>query len=216
MAQMAGEPFRVSVFDTTLQGTRLEVSGPDGTASIDTPAISPRLASLLELSLSQSATREDALLSWRKSVSTLHPIVSRSGEGPRVIVDNRPTITGDDLVAWGRILARLLDTGRKTVIVCGGVSIEAESDYDTLGALAASLIRLRLSLFIGVGDRAKALATQVGMEGSWDGESRWAAGPTEAYDYLCAETQGDDVVVFIGLDADTRQTLSDLLGVVNQ
>ena len=212
---MSPEPVRVSVVDTTFQGTRCEVTGPDGTVVFDTPAISPLVGPLLELALGQSAGLDDAASAWRESVSGFHPTPGNSGAGPWVIVDERPRVTGDDVVAWGRTLARLLDTDRQTVMVCGGVSIDPQSDYDTLGALAASLIRLRLSLFIGVGVQAKALAAQVGMEGSWDGESRWAKDPAEAYDYLCAETQGDDVVVLVGLDPETLHTLSVLLGVGN-
>lgn len=206
---------RVTVTEVSVEGTRLELSDDEGVMRLETPAISPMVEGALREALESFSSRENALAAWRESVAAFHPLIAHEGSGPRVISDNRPIPSGDDIVAWGRILAQLVGEGRKTVMVCGGVTIDPESDYDTLGALAASLIRLRLGLFIGVGHTAKALATQVGMEGSWDGESRWAEGVAEAYDYLCAETKQDDVVLLVGLDPAAHSTLTDLLGVVS-
>jgi len=67
-----------------------------------------------------------------------------------------------------------------------------------LGALAAAVIRLRIDQFVGLGSRAKALATQVGLEGSWDGESLWLESVQDAYDYLRVWPQDGDLIVVSG------------------
>lgn len=195
------------------RGTVLEITGAHNPTTVETPAIHPHLAHYLAQSL-QTRPLEQAVASWRNSVEKNLPRPAQGGSGPTVVFDLAERVTGDEVVAWGRILAGMLRDDTRTVMICGPVDIQPDSDYDTLGALAASLIRLRVSLFMGVGPDAKALATQVGMEGSWDGESQWVPGVHEAYDYLCANVAEQDVVVVLGFTAEQRQLLSELWGVV--
>ena len=67
-------------------------------------------------------------------------------------------------------------------------------------------------MFVGVGRLAKALATQVGLEGSWDGESVWAEDGSGAYDYLCDSVGTSDTVALVGLPEDSRGVLLRRLG----
>ena len=196
-------------------GTTLSLSGPDSSLTVHTAAVHPQLAQKLSEALATTGV-EEAVSTWRAGADRFRVRLASGGDGPAIVVDDTDQVTGDHLVGWGRTLAGLLHPDRRTVLVCGSVTVEPDSDYDTLGALAASVIRFRVSLFVGVGSEAKALATQVGMEGSWDGESQWAPGVDQAYDYLCANLLPGDFVVLLGLDQHSVSILLDRWGVVDR
>jgi hypothetical protein len=205
---MSNETPTTTIIDASAEGMTLRVHAFGETRDVHTPALHPRGEQFFVDSCVGQDTLESALEAWSEM---MEPFVSSRPSGQptaSVVVDVSARVVGDDLVAWGRLLARLLTPECKTVMVCGGVVVDQASDYDTLGALGAALIRQRLGLFIGVGQAAKPIATQVGLEGSWDGESVWAETPTRAYDYLCDQVQESDVVVVIGLQP---SDLSDLM-----
>lgn len=181
------------------EGMTLSVHAFGDSRDVYTPALHPYAEQLFVDSCVGQENLDGALSVWAEKMD---PYVTMRPSGPpnaSVVVDESVHVSGDDLVAWGRLLARLQTPECKTVMVCGGVVVDPVSDYDTLGALAAALIRQRLGQFIGVGQSAKPIATQVGLEGSWDGESVWADTPARAYDYLCDEVHESDVVVVVGL-----------------
>jgi hypothetical protein len=212
---MSNESPTATIVDASPEGMTVRVHAFGETRDVHTPALHPRADQVFVDSCAGQNSLEDALGAWSEK---LEPFVSMRPSGKphaSVVVDMSARVVGDDLVAWGRILARLLTPECKTVMVCGGVEVDQASDYDTLGALGAALIRQRLGLFIGVGQAAKPIATQVGLEGSWDGESVWAETPTRAYDYLCDQVQESDVVVVIGLQpADLLDLMAQWGGVV--
>ena len=197
------------------EGMTLTVHAFGDSRDVHTPALHPRADQFFVESCRGQDTLDEAVSGW---LVKMEPYVTMRPSGhPRaiVVVDELVQVTGDDLVAWGRLLARLQTPECKTVMVCGGVVVDPASDYDTLGALAAALIRQRLGQFIGVGPSAKPIATQVGLEGSWDGESVWAETPHRAYDYLCDEVRESDVVVVVALHpADLADLMSRWGGVV--
>lgn len=205
---MPAEHPHATVRDLSPDGMNVTVSAFGETRDVYTPALHPRVEELFVESCQQATTLDQALGVWREKMDDF--VCMRPTRRPRasVVVDETGDIRGDDLVAWGRLLAKLHTPECKTVMVCGAVTVDPTSDYDTLGALAAALIRQRLGFFIGVGQPAKPIATQVGLEGSWDGESVHAEDPARAYDYLCDQVRETDVVVVIGLDPDH---LSDLM-----
>jgi UDP-N-acetylmuramoyl-tripeptide--D-alanyl-D-alanine ligase len=204
----------VTRIDVSATGTILEMSAFGEIRTVSTPGFHPGLEAMLVRACNESTTAQEAVVLWQAEAEAYAPLSPRHAPQASVILDTRVEPDGDYLVAWARALAPLLSPGCATVMVCGGVRVDPASDYDTLGSLAAALIRLRLGLFIGVGQAAKALATQVGLEGSWDGESVWADTPTQAYDYLCDQVRQSDVVVVVGLPADTRDELFSRWGVV--
>jgi hypothetical protein len=57
----------------------------------------------------------------------------------------------------------------------------------------------------------KALSTQVGLEGSWDGESLWLESPADAYDYLRGWPNGDDLIAIIGVHDPAIAALVELI-----
>ncbi len=195
------------ITDTSSEGMTLAVAAFGRSLEIHTPAFHPRADRFFADLCVGLSDLDEAIAAWEQKMA---PFVAMQPSGPpaaRVVVDASGQVEGDDLVAWGRLLAKLQTPQCKTVIVCGAVVVDQASDYDTLGSLAAALIRQRLGLFIGVGQAAKPIATQVGLEGSWDGESVWADTPTRAYDYLCDQVRESDVVVVIGLHPADRDDL---------
>ncbi len=209
------ESIRLSDVEVALGGTTGLVMLDGEPATFFTPAVHPTLEARLVDHLRASGDPEEAAARWQDDARAFLPVRPSGSPRATVLVDPEVNPTGDDLVAWGRLLARLRSADISTVMVCGRVTIDPQSDYDTLGGLAAALIRLRLGLFIGVGNGAKALAAQVGMEGSWDGESVWAEDESLAYDYLCDQVGESDVVVLIGLDPETRSGLLNRWGGVS-
>ena len=201
--------------DISPEGMTLSVHAFGDSRDVYTPALHPYAEQFFVESCRGQENLDGALSVWAEKMD---PYVTMRPSGPpnaSVVVDELVQVSGDDLVAWGRLLARLQTPECKTVMVCGGVVVDPASDYDTLGALAAALIRQRLGQFIGVGQLAKPIATQVGLEGSWDGESVWADTPARAYDYLCDEVHESDVVVVVGLHpSDLADLMSRWGGVV--
>jgi len=112
--------------------------------------------------------------------------------------DHYPTPHGDHLIQVIKAATQLREPGARLLVIAGLVALEPGDDYDTLPALAAAMIRLRVDQWVGVGIEAKALATQVGLEGSWDGESLWFAEATDAYSYLRAWPEEGDTILITG------------------
>jgi hypothetical protein len=197
------------------EGMTLAVAAFGEAREVHTPALNPRAEEMFVDSCDGQKDLDEALAVWSEKMEPYLSMRPSGHPAASVVVDETTHPSGDDVVAWGRLLARLQTLSCKTVMVCGGVDVDPTSDYDTLGALAAALIRQRLGLFIGVGQRAKPIATQVGLEGSWDGESVWAETPARAYDYLCDQVHGSDVVVVVGLQpADLADLMAQWGGVV--
>lgn len=133
-----------------------------------------------------------------------------SPTGETILVDRREGISGDQLIDAVKAL-RAEHSLARLLLVSGGVALRPDDDYDGLGALAAAIIRLRVDQWLGVGLSVKALSTQVGLEGSWDGESLWLEAPSDAYDYLRAWPNSDDVVAIVGVHDPSIRELVDLI-----
>lgn len=119
----------------------------------------------------------------------------------------------DDLVAKVKQASSVVrDTGR-LLVVAGLVAIGPDDDYDSLPALGAAMIRLRVDQWLGVGLEAKALATQVGLEGSWDGESLWLDNAATAYDYIRVWPNENDLVLITGHRFGELPGVLELMGV---
>jgi len=119
----------------------------------------------------------------------------------------------DDFVAQVKQASAVVrDTGR-LLVVAGLVAIGPDDDYDSLPALGAAMIRLRVDQWLGVGMEAKALATQVGLEGSWDGESLWLEDAATAYDYIRVWPDENDLVLITGHRFGELPGVLELMGV---
>ena len=60
------------------------------------------------------------------------------------------------------------------------------------------MVRLNVSQVFAVGRGARALFLSVGMEGSWDGESRFCEDSVSAYDDIRAHIRPGDVLLVLG------------------
>ena len=113
-------------------------------------------------------------------------------------LDHTESPRGDDLVGVLKIASPAAREYGRLLVMAGLVAVNPDDDYDSLPALAAAVIRLRVDQWVGIGIEAKALATQVGLEGSWDGESLWLEQAPDAYDYLRDWAGESDIVLFTG------------------
>lgn len=87
---------------------------------------------------------------------------------------------------------------RRVVAVAGALDFSGASDYDNLSAFGAFMVRLNVTQVFAIGRGARALFLSVGMEGSWDGESRFCEDSTSAYDDIRAHIQPGDVLLVLG------------------
>lgn len=124
--------------------------------------------------------------------------VSRGVSGEVVWIDHSASPRGDDVVAQVKLAAPAARQRGALMVISGLIAVAPDDDYDALPALAAAMIRLRVDQWLGLGIEAKALATQVGLEGSWDGESLWLEHARDAYDYLRDWASEDDMVLIAG------------------
>lgn len=124
--------------------------------------------------------------------------VSRGVSGEVVWIDHSASPRGDDVVAQVKLAAPAARQRGALMVISGLIAVGPDDDYDALPALAAAMIRLRVDQWLGLGIEAKALATQVGLEGSWDGESLWLEHASDAYDYLRDWAGENDMVLITG------------------
>lgn len=142
----------------------------------------------------QSADRQVRAVATEQGMVSVHTLA-----GARAIwVDHAASPRGDDLVALLKLASPAARLDGRLLVIAGLVAISPDDDYDSLPALAAAVIRLRVDQWVGLGIEAKALATQVGLEGSWDGESMWLEQAAHAYDYLRVWAGESDVILLTG------------------
>jgi UDP-N-acetylmuramyl pentapeptide synthase len=83
-------------------------------------------------------------------------------------------------------------------VVAGAFDFDGDSDYDSLDAFGAFMVRLNVDQVFAVGPDARALFLSVGREGSWDGESQHCVDVGSAYDEVRGFVQSGDVVLVMG------------------
>lgn len=196
------------IVQTSTEGTLLQAGdhqfsvplvGLDGRIGVDIDANEL-------LRLAQSGTT-----SWHTMASDWALIHCTRGLGAGVWVDYAQEISGDQLIASIKRLRQAIEDRGRILVVASDLRVRPSDDYDTIGALAAAIIRLRVDQFVGVGLGVKALSTQVGLEGSWDGESLWWELPADAYDYLRAWPSPEDVILVSGFPSSEMRTVLDLI-----
>ena len=184
----------ISEAGSTYTDSAVETSRTLRLVDPSTPMGQPPREELLELL--NTGANDDAVHSWASGAGllTVHP----HSDGATLWVDHTVSPRGDDLVATLKIASPVARQHGRLLVMSGLVAIGPDDDYDSLPALGAAVIRLRVDQWVGVGIEAKALATQVGLEGSWDGESLWLEYAPDAYDYLRDWQQRGDVVLLTG------------------
>lgn len=194
------------------RGTTLEVTRGERSVTLEVPLAGHSLVSLREEALSLLAEQRADSERASEALARDHGLIEvRSRLGASLWIDRCHRVSGDHLVETIKLCRAAMSDGGRLLVVSGEVSVSASDDYDSVGALAAAVIRLRVDQWLGVGLAVKALSTQVGLEGSWDGESLWWENPTDAYDYTRAWPTAEDIVLVSGLPA---SEISALLGMI--
>lgn len=125
-----------------------------------------------------------------------------------VLVDDTATTVANDAVSSVKIVTSVSARQRRVIVVAGALEFDGDSDYDTLGSYGALMVRLNVDQVFAVGADARALFLSVGMEGSWDGESRHCLTIDSAYDEVRAFVRPEDVVLVMG---STRLSLAPIV-----
>ena len=115
-----------------------------------------------------------------------------------VFVDASHVTQASRAVDVTKSVSTLARGSRRVVAVAGALDFSGASDYDNLSAFGAFLVRLNVTQVFAIGRGARALFLSVGMEGSWDGESRFCEDSATAYDDIRAHIQPGDVLLVLG------------------
>lgn len=115
-----------------------------------------------------------------------------------VLVDASYVVQASRAVDVTKSVSTLARDTRRVVAVAGALDFSGASDYDNLSAFGAFMVRLNVTQVFAVGRGARALFLSVGMEGSWDGESRFCEDSVSAYDDIRAHIRSGDVLLVLG------------------
>jgi UDP-N-acetylmuramoyl-tripeptide--D-alanyl-D-alanine ligase len=139
----------------------------------------------------ESVTRAER---WRMEVLTTHPVT---------VINDAYNASPDSMAAALKALVQVAPPGGRTVAVLGEVAGE---EHDAIGLLA---VRLNLSQLVVVGEGAKRMHLSASLEGSWDGESRWAPTLEEAEELLAELVRDGDTVLVKSSNAAGLRLLGD-------
>lgn len=115
-----------------------------------------------------------------------------------VLVDASHVVQASRAVDVTKSVSTLARDTRRVVAVAGALDFSGASDYDNLSVFGAFMVRLNVTQVFAVGRGARALFLSVGMEGSWDGESRFCEDSVSAYDDIRAHIRPGDVLLVLG------------------
>lgn len=115
-----------------------------------------------------------------------------------VVVDDTATTGAEGGVATLKTVTQLAGRDTRVVVAAGAFDFSGASDYDSLDAFGALMVRLNVSQVFAVGPEARSLFLSVGREGSWDGESQHCGDVEEGYAELRAFIRPGDVVLVMG------------------
>jgi UDP-N-acetylmuramoyl-tripeptide--D-alanyl-D-alanine ligase len=147
----------------------------------------------------ESVTRAER---WRMEVLTTAPVT---------VINDAYNASPDSMAAALKTLVQVAPPGGRTVAVVGEMTELGElagEEHDVLGLLA---VRLNLSQLVVVGEGAKRVHLTASLEGSWDGESRYAATIEEAEELLADLVQDGDTVLVKSSNAAGLRVLGDRL-----
>jgi UDP-N-acetylmuramoyl-tripeptide--D-alanyl-D-alanine ligase len=147
----------------------------------------------------ESVTRAER---WRMEVLTTEPIT---------VINDAYNASPDSMAAALKALVQVAPPGGRTVAVLGEMTELGElagEEHDAIGLLA---VRLNVSQLVAVGEGAKRIHLTAGLEGSWDGESRYAATIEEAEELLAELVQDGDTVLVKSSNAAGLRLLGDRL-----
>ncbi len=129
-----------------------------------------------------------------------------------IVINDAYNASPDSTAAALKSLAHLTREEGRSVAVLGEMAELGEyagEEHDRIGLLA---VRLNIKQLIVVGERARRIHVAAGLEGSWDGESRYVADPDDAYDVVQGLLRPGDVVLVKSSKSAGLRFLGDRLG----
>jgi UDP-N-acetylmuramoyl-tripeptide--D-alanyl-D-alanine ligase len=147
----------------------------------------------------ESVTRAER---WRMEVVATEPVT---------IINDAYNASPDSMAAALKALVQVAPRGGRTVAVLGEMTELGDlagEEHDAIGLLA---VRLNISQLVVVGEGAKRMHLSAGLEGSWDGESRYAESMDEAEALLGELLQDGDTVLVKSSNAAGLRLLGDRL-----
>ena len=182
--------------DWQATGATLEWDGESARLVIPGISLQARALAIEEIS-----RRIDSGSSLQDALSLDLPHRAPVGETLRediILVDASEVSQAPDAVDIAKSVSALARGSRRVVAVAGALDFTGSSDYDNLSAFGALMVRLNVTQVFAVGQSARALFLSVGMEGSWDGESRFCQDTSSAYDDIRAKILPGDVLLVLG------------------
>jgi UDP-N-acetylmuramoyl-tripeptide--D-alanyl-D-alanine ligase len=147
----------------------------------------------------ESVTRAER---WRMEVLTTEPVT---------IINDAYNASPDSMAAALKALVQVAPRGGRTVAVLGEMTELGElagEEHDAVGLLA---VRLNVSQLVVVGEGAKRIHLSASLEGSWDGESRYAASLEEGEELVAGLVRPGDTVLVKSSNAAGLRLLGDRL-----
>lgn len=140
---------------------------------------------------------------WRMEVLATHPLL---------VINDAYNASPDSMAAALKALVQVAPAGARTVAVLGEMSELgelADDEHDAIGRLA---VRFNIGQLVVVGEGAKRIHLAASMEGSWDGESLFAADLAEAEALLADLLAPGDVVLIKSSNSAGLRLLGDRIG----
>jgi len=202
--------------ESTIAGTTFDVVAFDATAHVTFRVIGEHhvmnalaaisVAHELGFSLSDAidALEEVTLAErWRMQVFAGHDVT---------VINDAYNASPDSMAAALKTLVHVTPPESRRIAVLGAMAELGEYSGEEHDRIALLIVRLNIDLLLVVGDDARRLHISAINEGSWDGESLFFATPDEAYDYLVANVQPQDVILVKSSNSANLRFLGDRLG----
>ncbi|NBW73088.1 MAG: UDP-N-acetylmuramoyl-tripeptide--D-alanyl-D-alanine ligase [Microbacteriaceae bacterium] len=198
----ADADYRASNVGLTISGTNFLFSTPEGFSSevnlrilgehhVYNALASLSVAGVLGLDLTKSIQAIEAMTlaeRWRMQLGT-----AASG---LTVINDAYNASPDSMKAALVTLAELgKQSGKRTVAVLGEMAELGEFSAQEHDAIGRLVVRLNISQLVVVGQGAKLIHMAAGLEGSWDGESKFFEEISQALEYLRGMLKGDEILL---------------------
>lgn len=141
-------------------------------------------------------------VAWLKELQpTPHVVQVYALSSGITLIDDTATTQANEAVSSLKTVTNLAGPDARVVVVAGAFDFDGDSDYDSLDAFGAFMVRLNVDQVFAVGPDARALFLSVGREGSWDGESQHCVDVDSAYDEVRGFIRPGDVVLVMGTNS---------------
>lgn len=206
-------------------------SGLDGTSFTivaDEDRVAARLRILGEHHLSNALAAVTAALELGVPLSRSVPAIGRLQRAERwrmellqradgiTIINDAYNASPDSMAAALKTLAQLTPPGGRSVAVLGEMAELGEFSTEEHRSIGLLAVRLNIGQLVVVGDGAKHIHLSASFEGSWDGESVFAATPEEAQPLIEKMLRPGDVVLVKSSKSAQLRFLGDRLAGVGQ